>query len=115
MDYINSAAYRGCSGYFAACVQYVDIMEIELGLRVVRGPNWKWGDQDGGEGSLGTVVDPGEETAAGRGVIVLWDNGNKSNYRCGIDGCYDLKVYDSAPTGKAGISLLIYFLKVRSW
>ena len=91
MDYINSAAYRGCSGYFAACVQYVDIMEIELGLRV------------------------GEETAAGRGVIVLWDNGNKSNYRCGIDGCYDLKVYDSAPTGKAGISLLIYFLKVRSW
>jgi E3 ubiquitin-protein ligase mind-bomb len=76
-------------------------MEIELGLRVVRGPNWKWGDQDGGEGCLGTVIDPGEETASGRGVVVLWDNGNKSNYRCGIDGCYDLKVYDSAPTGKA--------------
>ncbi len=27
------------------------------GSRVVRGPNWKWGDQDGGEGSVGTVVD----------------------------------------------------------
>lgn len=26
------------------------------GLRVVRGPNWKWGDQDGGEGGVGTVV-----------------------------------------------------------
>jgi len=22
----------------------------------VRGPNWKWGDQDGGKGSVGTVV-----------------------------------------------------------
>ena len=27
------------------------------GLRVVRGPGWKWGEQDGGEGSVGTVVD----------------------------------------------------------
>jgi len=27
-----------------------------VGLRVVRGPDWKWGDQDGGEGSVGTVV-----------------------------------------------------------
>ena len=26
------------------------------GLRVVRGPDWKWGDQDGGEGCVGTVV-----------------------------------------------------------
>lgn len=26
------------------------------GLRVVRGPDWKWGDQDGGEGSVGTLV-----------------------------------------------------------
>ena len=25
-----------------------------VGLRVVRGPDWKWGDQDGGEGGLGT-------------------------------------------------------------
>ena len=88
-------------------------MEIELGLRVVRGPNWKWGDQDGGEGSLGTVIDPGEETASGRGVVVLWDNGNRSNYRCGIDGCYDLKVYDSAPTGKAGTSYLIILSEIE--
>ena len=27
-----------------------------VGLRVVRGPDWKWGDQDGGEGCVGTVV-----------------------------------------------------------
>lgn len=29
------------------------------GLRVVRGPDWKWGDQDGGEGCVGTVVAKG--------------------------------------------------------
>ena len=26
------------------------------GLRVVRGPDWSWKDQDGGEGSMGTVI-----------------------------------------------------------
>ena len=26
------------------------------GLRVVRGPDWTWRDQDGGEGHVGTVV-----------------------------------------------------------
>ena len=28
------------------------------GVRVVRGPDWTWGDQDDGEGNLGTVVPP---------------------------------------------------------
>ena len=80
-------------------------MEIANGLRVVRGPNWKWGDQDGGEGFLGTVVDSqgGVETedgvTMGKGVVVQWDCGNRSNYRCGVDGQYDLRVCDSAPSG----------------
>ena len=26
-----------------------------IGSRVVRGPDWKWGKQDGGEGHVGTV------------------------------------------------------------
>ena len=29
---------------------------MENGLRVVPGPDWLWGDQDGGEGNVGTVV-----------------------------------------------------------
>jgi E3 ubiquitin-protein ligase mind-bomb len=29
---------------------------LKPGLRVMRGPDWKWGDQDGGEGHLGTVT-----------------------------------------------------------
>ena len=77
-------------------------MEIEPGLRVVRGPDWKWDDQDGGEGCLGTVAEaPAGDRAIPEGVVVVqWDAGNRCNYRCGIEGKYDLKVYDNAPTGK---------------
>jgi hypothetical protein len=32
-----------------------------VGLRVVRGPNWKWGTQDGGEGFVGTVIGINED------------------------------------------------------
>lgn len=35
-------------------------MMLEVGLRVVRGPDWKWGQQDDGEGHLGTVVEIGK-------------------------------------------------------
>ena len=76
-----------------------------MSLRVVRGPDWKWGDQDGGEGCVGTVVvvcdseeDHGRTT--GRAAVVQWDAGNRCNYRCGIEGKYDLRVYDSAQKGE---------------
>ena len=50
--------------------------------------------QDGGEGHLGTVrnFESPEE------VVVVWDNGTAANYRC--SGAYDLRILDSAPTGK---------------
>ena len=67
------------------------------GLRVVRGPNWSWGNQDGGEGHVGTVV---EVEQNGRSVMVQWDCGNRYRYRCGEEGKCDLRVFDSAPTGK---------------
>lgn len=71
----------------------INVME-GVGARVVRGPDWKWGKQDGGEGHIGTVrnFESPEE------VVVVWDNGTAANYRCA--GAYDLKVYDSASTGK---------------
>ena len=77
-------------------------MEAEVGLRVARGPDWQWGDQDGGEGGLGTVTGMGGQgNAEGTLPQVLWDYGYRSsNYRCGKEGKYDLVVYDSAPTGK---------------
>lgn len=31
------------------------IIEFGVGSRVMRGPDWKWGKQDGGEGHAGTV------------------------------------------------------------
>ncbi|XP_071540377.1 E3 ubiquitin-protein ligase mib1 [Panulirus ornatus] len=64
-----------------------------VGARVIRGPDWKWGKQDGGEGHVGTVrnFESPEE------VVVVWDNGTAANYRCA--GAYDLRVLDSAPTG----------------
>ncbi|XP_013402715.1 E3 ubiquitin-protein ligase MIB1-like, partial [Lingula anatina] len=64
-----------------------------VGARVARGPDWKWGKQDGGEGHVGTVrnFESPEE------VVVVWDNGTAANYRCA--GAYDLRTLDSAPTG----------------
>ncbi|XP_043276401.1 E3 ubiquitin-protein ligase MIB1 isoform X2 [Venturia canescens] len=64
-----------------------------VGARVIRGPEWKWGKQDGGEGHVGTVrnFESPEE------VVVVWDNGTAANYRC--SGAFDLRILDSATTG----------------
>ena len=64
-----------------------------VGARVVRGPDWKWGKQDGGEGHVGIVrnFESPEE------VVVVWDNGTAANYRCA--GAYDLRMLDTSPTG----------------
>ena len=59
---------------------------LELGARCVRGPDWKWGNQDGGPGHVGTVVLIGQSGLPGcvpGTVMVLWDNGVLQNYRAG--------------------------------
>ena len=49
---------------------------MEIGLRVVRGPDWMWGDQDGGEGNVGTVVQLGGNNGIpDETVLVYWDSG----------------------------------------
>ncbi len=70
-------------------------MEVLPGVRVVRGPDWHWGDQDGGEGCVGTVAD----REVGGKVTVQWDNGTRAKYRCGEEGKYDLRVLDTGSTG----------------
>ncbi|KAG7197136.1 hypothetical protein KM043_007222 [Ampulex compressa] len=86
---------------------------LEIGLRVVRGQDWKWDDQDGGEGHAGTVVEIGKPPSSGNSVsspnpsdrtpdktvIVQWDHGSRSNYRIGYQGAYDLLVFDNAAAG----------------
>ena len=76
---------------------------LEIGLRVTRGPDWKWGNQDDGEGHMGTVVEigkPGSSTSPDKTVVVQWDSGTRTNYRVGYLGKYDLRVLDNAPVGK---------------
>ncbi|KAH9495559.1 E3 ubiquitin-protein ligase mib1 [Bulinus truncatus] len=75
---------------------------IKPGIRVVRGPDWKWGNQDGGEGFVGTVTDiwgPEPDKPPEKCVRVVWDNGMKSIYRIGRDSVFDLYVLDNAPCG----------------
>ena len=80
-------------------------MDVRLGVRVVRGPDWERGNEDGGEGYVGTVV------AGARGdgadddrhdvATVQWDVGGERHvYRCGDQGKFDLRVIDSAPAGR---------------
>ena len=58
----------------------------EVGVRVRRGPDWKWGDQDGN--GLGTTQS-NDDTGW---IRVKWDHGESNSYRIGKDGAYDLVV-----------------------
>lgn len=74
-------------------------------MRVVRGLDWKWGNQDDGEGHVGTVVEIGRQgstTTPDKTVVVQWDSGTRTNYRTGYQGAYDLLLYDNAQIGKHG-------------
>jgi len=48
--------------------------QILPGMHVVRGRDWKWGDQDGGPGNVGTVTDlKNWNGKLSSGVCVTWD------------------------------------------
>ena len=50
---------------------------MKIGTRVVRGPDWKWGDQDAA-GAVGTVIaDLGDDGW----IRVQWNNGETNSYR----------------------------------
>ncbi|XP_040049197.2 E3 ubiquitin-protein ligase MIB2 isoform X1 [Gasterosteus aculeatus] len=75
---------------------------MEVGMRVVRGLDWKWGNQDDGEGHGGTVVEIGRQgstTTPDKTVVVQWDSGTRTNYRTGYQGSFDLLLYDNAQIG----------------
>jgi hypothetical protein len=55
---------------------------LPIGTAVARGPHWTWGDQDGGEGSVGRTT----STVDGLGwVTVQWANGTTRRYRIGAE------------------------------
>lgn len=55
-------------------------LNIDVYLKV-RGPDWKWAQQDDGEGHVGTVVElgkPGSNTSPDKTVVVQWDSGSRT-------------------------------------
>ncbi len=71
-------------------------MPSQVGLRVVRGPDWKWEDQDGGIGHAGTVISTSsskiDQSTGPNTVTVLWDCGRKAVYQGGPSGSQHLRV-----------------------
>ncbi|XP_074029211.1 E3 ubiquitin-protein ligase HERC2 [Leptinotarsa decemlineata] len=62
---------------------------MKLGTRVIRGADWKWGDQDGNPPGEGRVIG---ELGDDGWVRVEWGNGTTNSYRMGIEGRYDLNL-----------------------
>lgn len=57
---------------------------------------------DGGEGFVGTVREigrAGSKNSPEKTVLVNWDSGNRTNYRVGYQGQFDLIVIDNAQIG----------------
>lgn len=87
----------------------MDIRGIFSGAVVRRGQDWKWDDQDGGEGKLGDVVGFGSNEPARSWVNVKWRKENvfqklfKADtiyqYRLGYKGFVDLKYVQDASGG----------------
>lgn len=65
----------------------IPVTKYEEGLRVQRGPDWAYDDQDGGAGNLGTLI---RLLSPARWCRVRWDNGSEGNYRIGEYGNSDL-------------------------
>eukprot|EP00930_Biecheleria_cincta_P082254 TRINITY_DN72016_c0_g1_i1.p1 TRINITY_DN72016_c0_g1~~TRINITY_DN72016_c0_g1_i1.p1 ORF type:complete len:429 (+),score=34.31 TRINITY_DN72016_c0_g1_i1:90-1376(+) len=69
-------------------------VEARIGLTVHRGPDWRWGNQDGGTGSIGVVVSPAREGWCN----VRWPSSHENGYRVGVQGAFDLRVSSASPS-----------------
>lgn len=54
---------------------------MKIGTRVVRGPDWKWGDQDGVPSSASTIGTVISELADDGWIRIQWNNGETNSYR----------------------------------
>ncbi|XP_019845780.2 probable E3 ubiquitin-protein ligase HERC2 [Bactrocera dorsalis] len=66
---------------------------MKIGTRIVRGADWKWGDQDGNPPGEGRII---SEVGEDGWVRVEWYTGATNSYRMGKEGQYDLRLADSA-------------------
>lgn len=74
---------------------------IFVGAKVCRGPDWEWGQQDGGDGHTGRVMEiRGWDNESCRSVAnVSWVSGSTNVYRLGHKGNVDLKYLQAAVSG----------------
>uniref|UniRef100_A0A8C3FTH4 E3 ubiquitin-protein ligase HERC2 n=1 Tax=Chrysemys picta bellii TaxID=8478 RepID=A0A8C3FTH4_CHRPI len=70
---------------------------MKIGTRVMRGVDWKWGDQDGPPPGLGRVIG---ELGEDGWIRVQWDTGSTNSYRMGKEGKYDLKLAEPPPAAQ---------------
>ncbi|RHY47001.1 hypothetical protein DYB30_002015 [Aphanomyces astaci] len=85
-----------------AVVSALEANPIHVGDRVVRGPDWKWSNQDGEPpGSAGTVERISTWGGVqGSGITVRWDKNQRMNtYRWGAEGCFDIQIVHEDASG----------------
>ncbi|CAE7567909.1 traf6-b [Symbiodinium natans] len=89
-----------CTTFEDASQQDTVLRCARLSVRVRRGPDWCWNQQDGGAGHFGVTI---ERLSATPGWVgVLWDTGDENNYRVGHDDSYDLVLVTSFRVAGAG-------------
>lgn len=69
-----------------SCCDPVTRANAEIMIKVVRGKDWKWSDEDGGPGKVGTVVHLNEDGT----VSVYWHSLNEMKCHYRYAGAYDL-------------------------
>ncbi|XP_071117347.1 uncharacterized protein [Haliotis cracherodii] len=81
---------------FRNVVEFKDESLPRLGSRVVRGPQWKWGNQD--SGGPGTVINHTEGDDEDKKLVwVAWDKGSCQQYRYGYQNARDLTLVHDQP------------------
>jgi hypothetical protein len=85
---------------------------ISVSDKVVRGPSWDWGDQDGGAGSYGVVTEVTTwKGKANAGVMVQWRDteagaGFTGLYRWDFEGMFDLLVVGQSEKSNKPLDLV---------
>jgi hypothetical protein len=72
------------------------LAKMVKGMRVVRGPDWKWGNQDGDPPGVGRV----QADLTDGWVDVKWESGSSNRYRMGAQGAYDLQLESNQVAGE---------------
>ena len=79
----------------------IPVRGIFPGARVIRGVDWSWEDQDGGNGRRGKVTEIQDWSSSSprSAAYIMWDTGAKNLYRVGFEGMADLKAVSDAKGG----------------